>query len=232
MAAKDKLGHRPFERLKLDPLKTSAPRGQPKVSAARFPLPAAPARPKLPPPTPTASGEDDASLFAQAVRDVQRLADGPQRVLPSVAPRLPDPDAEDREVRAELDSLVSGELALDLSDTDEFVEGAVPDLDRRTRLRLRRGEFAVQAHLDLHGLTRDEAREALGAFFRQQRALGHRCVLVIHGRGLNSKDQVPVLKESMGRWLSRGSLGREVLGFCTARPCDGGAGALYVLLRR
>jgi DNA-nicking Smr family endonuclease len=149
-----------------------------------------------------------------------------------VEARLPDPNAEDREVTAELESLVRGEMAFDLSDTDEFLEGAVADLDRRTRRQLRHGEFAVQAHLDLHGLSRDEARDALAGFIGKQRGLGRRCVLIIHGRGLNSKDQIPVLKESMARWLSRGALGRQVLGFCTARPSDGGAGALYVLLRR
>jgi len=224
MAADDKLGHRPFERLKLAPAApgSRAARNQPKARAR-----SRPSTPAAPPPE-----AEEAALFAEAVRGVRPLEQGPQRVQPAVAPRLPDPHAEDREVRARLEGLVRGEIAFDLSDTDEFVEGAVADLDRRTRLRLRHGEFAVQAHLDLHGLTRDEAREALGAFVAKQRALGRRCVLIIHGRGLNSKDQVPVLKESMGRWLSRGALGRQVLGFCTARPCDGGAGALYVLLRR
>ena len=224
MAAKDKLGHRPFERLKLPAAAppSRGPRGQPK----------APVRSKPAPPGPPAREAEEAALFAEAVRGVRRLPPGPERVQAAVAPRLPDRDAEDHEVRAALESLIRGEMAFDLSDTDEFVEGAVADLDRRTRLRLRRGELAVQAHLDLHGLTRDEAHVALETFVSQQRALGRRCVLIIHGRGLNSKDQVPVLKESMGRWLSRGALGRQVLGFCTARPCDGGAGAVYVLLRR
>ncbi len=135
-------------------------------------------------------------------------------------------------MRAELESLVRGEVAFHLSDTDEFMEGAAADIDRRTRLRLRRGELAVQGHLDLHGQTRDEAHASLEAFVKRERALGHRCILIIHGRGLNSKDQIPVLKESVGRWLSRGALGRQILAFCTARPCDGGAGALYALLRR
>ncbi|MHB1844007.1 MAG: Smr/MutS family protein [Deltaproteobacteria bacterium] len=125
-----------------------------------------------------------------------------------------------------------GEAAFHVAETTEFIEGAVADLDRRTRLRLRRGELSVQAHLDLHGLTREEARVAVEQFVRSQRLRGHRCVLIVHGRGLNSKDGVPVLKEALARWLSRGPLGRSVLAFCTARPCDGGGGALYLLLRR
>jgi len=61
---------------------------------------------------------------------------------------------------------------------------------------------------------------------------GKRCVLVVHGRGLHSKDQRPVLKEAVVNWLGRTGLRKQVLAFCTARPYDGGAGALYVLLRR
>jgi len=212
MAARDKLGNRPFERLKLIKPATAKP-------AAR------PARPDKPPP-PASRSESDETLFAQAMHDVRPLPSGPERILHTPTARLPDPDAEDRAVRAELAGLVAGEVAFHLSDTDEFMEGAAADLDRRTRLRLRRGEFAVQGHLDLHGQTREEAH------VKRERALGHRCILVIHGRGLNSPAQIPVLKESVGRWLSRGALGRQTLAFCTARPCDGGAGALYVLLRR
>jgi DNA-nicking Smr family endonuclease len=223
MAARDKFGNRPFERLKLDqppptPAKTQANAPQPRASGGSTPRP------------PTADTDD--LLFAQAMHDVRPLPTGPERALVTPTARLPDPSAEDREVRAHLEGLVSGEATFHLSDTDEFMEGAVADVDRRTRLRLRRGDLAVQAHLDLHGQTREEAHAALEAFTKRERALGHRCVLVIHGRGLNSKGQVPVLKEQMGRWLSRGALGKQVLAFCTARPCDGGAGALYVLLRR
>jgi DNA-nicking Smr family endonuclease len=57
-------------------------------------------------------------------------------------------------------------------------------------------------------------------------------VLIVHGRGHNSKDQIPVLKSRLANWLARGQWARLILGFTSARPCDGGAGALYVLLRR
>jgi len=226
MAARDKFGNRPFERLK-------QLRPAPATQATPQPLAKQPRTETRAPPVPAAlRTESEEMLFAQAMHDVLPLPSGPERILVAPTPRLPDPDAEDREVRAELEGLVRGEVAFHLSDTDEFMEGAAADLDRRTRLRLRRGEFAVQGHLDLHGQTREEAHAALEAFVKRERALGHRCILVIHGRGLNSKDQVPVLKEQMGRWLSRGALGRQVLAFCTARPCDGGAGAVYALLRR
>ncbi len=175
---------------------------------------------------------DDVALFLEAAAGAVPLKAGPVRVVARPEGRLPDPRADDREVTAELEALVRGEARFRLEDTFEFLEGAVADLDKRTRLRLRRGEFAVQAHVDLHGLRREEAHAEVDRFVREQHRLGRRCVLIVHGRGLNSKDRGPVLKEQIGRWLTRGATGKQVLAFCSARPCDGGAGAVYVLLRR
>ncbi len=175
---------------------------------------------------------DDVALFLEAAAGAAPLRAGPIRVVSQPKARLPDPNAEDCEVTAELGALVRGEIPFRLEDTFEFLEGAVADLDKRTRLRLRRGEYSVQAHVDLHGLRRDEAHAEVDRFVREQHRLARRCVLIIHGRGLNSKDRGPVLKEQIGRWLSRGASGKLVLAFCSARPCDGGAGAVYVLLRR
>ena len=98
--------------------------------------------------------------------------------------------------------------------------------------RLRRGDFAWQAHIDLHGLTRDPARDALVRFFASARVQGFRCVLVVHGRGHNSEDGRPVLKPLVQRWLQRAPLKGWVFAYATAKPVDGGAGAMYVLLRR
>jgi len=138
---------------------------------------------------------------------------------------------DDEALRA-LEALVSGEAPFDLSDTDEFIEGRAPGLDLAIVRRLRRGEFAVQGHFDLHGLTKDEAKAQVDLFLKKARSSGKRCVLLVHGRGLHSKDQVPVLKDALRSWLSSARFGRHVLAFATARPVDGGAGALYVLLRR
>jgi len=156
-----------------------------------------------------------------------------QRVTPA-PPASPeravtDPDAE---ALAELSDLVNGGGAFDLADTVEFIEGAANGVDRRLVRRLRGGEFAYQAHLDLHGMKTDEARIAVDRFLQHAHRQGQRCVLIVHGRGLNSKDQVPVLKHRLAGWLARGAWARLVLAFTSARPCDGGAGALYVLLRR
>lgn len=131
-----------------------------------------------------------------------------------------------------LADLVDGRTEFDIADSDEYIEGLAQGLDRRLMRKLRRGQFAVQAHLDLHGQTRAEARETVETFIQTSRMQRHRCVLIVHGRGLNSKDQIPVLKENLRLWLTRGRIARAVLAFATARPSDGGAGAVYVLLRR
>lgn len=127
---------------------------------------------------------------------------------------------------------MQGERPFDISDTDEFIEGAVSGLDHGIVRRLRRGEWAVQGHVDLHGLTKDAAKGAVEKFLRESRNAGKRCVLLVHGRGLHSKDQVPVLKEALRTWLVTARFGKHVLAFATARPQDGGGGAIYVLLRK
>jgi DNA-nicking Smr family endonuclease len=197
------------------------------------------AAPPRPAPSPAearpATEPDEPALFASAMREVVPLpSDMRARVAgpgPAAAGVRP-PVSEEAEVLAELSDLVAGATAFDISDTREYVEGAVVGLDPRLLRRLRRGEFALQAHLDLHGLTADEARPAVDGFLTAAARAQHRCVLIVHGRGLNSKDQVPVLKERLKIWLARGRAAHVVLAFATARPCDGGAGALYVLLRR
>jgi DNA-nicking Smr family endonuclease len=197
-------------------------------------------RPPPPPPPPPAprpaveAKNDGPDLFERAMEGVRRLprggghrVDGP---MPASRPR--PRVSEEAEALAELSDLVHGETSFDVSDTREYIEGAIVGLDPRVLRRLRRGDFAWQAHVDLHGMTADQARAAVLAFLQASVRAGYRCVLVVHGRGLNSKDQTPVLKERMKSWLARGTAARIVLAFATARPCDGGAGALYVLLRR
>jgi DNA-nicking Smr family endonuclease len=191
---------------------------------------AAPTPPPAPPPPREPSERE---LFESAMSGVRPLDRGPGVVAPRPPRTAPeafwDPDLEAID---ELRALVSGDAPFDLADSDEFIEGKVAGLDPNVVRKLRKGEFAVQGHVDLHGLTREEAKSALERFLRGARGAGKRCVLVVHGRGLHSKDQIPVLKESLRTWLSTARFGRHVLAFATARPVDGGAGAIYVLLRR
>ncbi len=200
------------------------------------PKPARPASPTPPPPPKKAApspADEEAELFLRAVGSVDRVRKGP-----AVTPRAPPPRdlvdrirTEDEEALEQLALLVGGDGNFDLADSTEFIEGAITGLDRRMRDRLRRGEYPIQAQLDLHGMIRAEAKKAVEEFVLSSRRGGKRCVLIVHGRGLNSEGQIPVLKEGVQVWLSRGRIAREVIAFCSARPQDGGAGAVYVLLR-
>ena len=98
--------------------------------------------------------------------------------------------------------------------------------------KIKKGQFPVQDYVDLHGLTKQEAEIRMRDFLLQSHRFGLRCVLVVHGRGLNSRDNIPVLKERLPIWLNRGPVKRFVLAFSTAMPYDGGTGAIYILLRK
>ena len=192
-----------------------------------------PARPPPPPPR-RHDALTEEELWTVAVDGAKPLEDRRVRVKPAPQPlsvALPELDP-DLEAYDELRALVTGEVPFDIADSDEFIEGHARGLDPRVVRRLRRGELAVQAHVDLHGLLKEEAKAELEAFLSRARQQGKRCVLVVHGRGLHSKDQVPVLKEALKRWMHTARFARHVLGFATARPHDGGAGAVYVLLKR
>jgi DNA-nicking Smr family endonuclease len=155
-------------------------------------------------------------------------------LVPPPAPRSPKGRARlaDLEVVDTLRAPGGDPPRFDLASGDSRLEGSVAGLDAGLVRGLKRGDFPVEARLDLHGLTRDEARGAVERFLRQERLGGRRCVLLVHGRGRHSESQLPVLKEALHGWLAAGEFGRSVLAFASARPADGGGGALYVLLRR
>ena len=196
---------------------------------------------KAPPPPPKKierpPEDNEADLFARSIAGAIPLHGTDPRGV--VKPDLPPGSAEhvpvydeDAEVYAQLVDLVEGRTKFDISDSDEFIEGCVEGLDRRIIQGLTRGDYAFRDHLDLHGMLRDEARDAVDQFISKARREKQRCVLIVHGRGHNSKDHIPVLKGLLKSWLERGRIAKSVLAFCTARPHDGGAGAMYVLLRR
>ncbi len=109
--------------------------------------------------------------------------------------------------------------------------GIPADLDARTMERLRRGRLRPEARLDLHGMTQDEAHQAVTGFIAASRGAGRRCVIVITGRG-RAKLGGGVLREQAPRWLNLQPTRGNILGFAVAQPKDGGSGALYVLLRK
>ena len=179
--------------------------------------------------------QDENSLFLDLMSNVTPLQNNKKRIA-----RLPDPTVrpahapgnEELEVMAHLSDLVSGVTEIDITFTDEYIEGCTPGFSQRLMQRLKRGEFPVQDHVDLHGLKKQEAETRVKDFLIRSYRQGLRCVLIVHGRGLNSQDHIPVLKERLPSWLNRGPINKMVLAFSTARPYDGGAGAIYVLLRK
>ena len=181
------------------------------------------------------SGQDGTREFLQAMAGVE-----PLRSKKRIVARTPNTDArpahpapdDDLEALVHLSDLVAGHADMDISFSDEYIEGAVPGFNQKLMKRLKKGEFPIQDHMDLHGLTKAEAEHQVREFLHESYLLGRRCVLVVHGRGLNSENHIPVLKERLPGWLSRGPVKKIVLAFSTARPYDGGTGAIYVLLRK
>jgi DNA-nicking Smr family endonuclease len=181
------------------------------------------------------AGQDDKDLFLEAMSGVTPLPGTPKKITRSpgdhVRPPYPAPD-DKREGMARLHDLVKGFIELDITFTDEYIEGSVRGISRKLMKTLKKGEVPVQDHIDLHGLTRKEAEIRVKDFLLQSSRRGLRCVLIVHGRGLNSQDSLAVLKANLPAWLTSGPAKKIVLAFATARPYDGGAGAVYVLLRK
>ncbi len=115
-----------------------------------------------------------------------------------------------------------------LLDADETLSFRRPGIGIDVTRKLRKGDWSIQAQVDLHSLRTDEAREALGGFIRESYKHGLRCVRVVHGKGLGSPGKVPVLKNKVHSWLIQKN---QVLAFVQATPAQGGAGALVVLLQ-
>jgi DNA-nicking Smr family endonuclease len=171
---------------------------------------------------------DPGEEFLDAVRDVRRLPD-PGRVVHTPKPRTPVPFQrlqDDRQVlRDSLSDQAQQDLELESGDALAFLR---PGVSRQVLRKLRSGHWATQDQLDLHGSRSLEARALLVGFLAQAVKRGHRCVLVVHGKGLGSKNREPVLRPKLAGWLAQRD---EVLAFCQARPMDGGSGAVVVLLK-
>jgi len=168
---------------------------------------------------------DDARTFRTAMIGVTPLP------AAKPAPSAPKPRASARFARAravaplwETERRSPGATGPEVGDGVAYRRPGVRDDAMR---RLQRGEVPIEAEIDLHGLARHAAHESLRLFLGTALAQGLRCVRVIHGKGLRTGAGGPVLRHSVADWLSRVE---HVLAFTSARPADGGTGALYVLL--
>ncbi|HEY5101142.1 MAG TPA: Smr/MutS family protein [Steroidobacteraceae bacterium] len=171
--------------------------------------------------------DEDAELFRAAVRDVKPLAPGPRVPAVKKVPGRARFTRADRQ--AVLQESLEGPIGDDaVSGGDELVfrrAGVQPLVVRN----LRRGLYRVEAEFDLHGLNVTQAKTALTAFLNEALARDYRCVRIVHGKGLRSGTRGPVLKNVVSNVLRRIV---TVVAFVSARPMDGGTGALYVLLSR
>jgi DNA-nicking Smr family endonuclease len=175
-----------------------------------------------------AEDKESESDFSQEIGDVTPLSHhGKYLHPPTPLPPLPLSRFKDeREVIHEsMQDPIRWQDDVEMGDDAAFVR---PGLSRQLLRRLRHGEWLVQAELDLHGLTKVESKLELAEFLYECKRRGVRCVRIIHGKGLGSPNREPVLKIHVRHWLTQRE---EVLAFVTARPVDGGGGAVVVLLK-
>lgn len=176
----------------------------------------------------TVSNDKDPNDFREAMRGIKPLKSDARvpETKPKPKPRAKFAKADERQALAE-------SLEDDI-DTIEHGYGAAlrfhrQHVGKRTMRKLQRGGYSVQAEIDLHGMTVDEARPRLADFINYSAAQGKYCVRIVHGKGLGSGDRGPVLKNAVNRWLRKWDC---VLAFVSTPQVDGGTGAVYVLLQR
>jgi len=190
-------------------------------------------------PTADVDAADDAMTFREAVRDVKPLAQTAKPAgLERPHARVPRRAAIRARSRSELHETMPLVAAAPAAETGSPAQDSISGADAlsfrrpgvRTQVlrRLRRGLFTIEDELDLHGLSQSAARDQLAEFIAMNYAAGHRCVRIIHGKGYRSGARGPILKIAVDSWLRRHG---DVMAFSSARPIDGGTGAVYVLLR-
>jgi DNA-nicking Smr family endonuclease len=174
------------------------------------------------------SGEE---LFRKAMEGVRPISrdNYVERIFQIELPEGPK-NKDDVEILKKLTNLVKYGEGFNVSDTPEYIEGTGYHVHPSVAKRLHQGDYSIQAYVDLHGLIVDDAKEVFDKFLKWAVTTGKRGVLIIHGRGLSSPYE-PVLKKKVIEWLTHGPWRKWVVAYSSARICDGGAGATYVLLR-
>ncbi|MCX7816922.1 MAG: Smr/MutS family protein [Syntrophales bacterium] len=177
--------------------------------------------------------QQEAEIFRNAMVDVKPITRDKEKIVITQrkCPPLLVKKDESKEVMEKLKRLVETGEGFIVSLTPEYIEGTGKNVHAEYARRLHMGEFSIKSHIDLHGLTVNRAKEAFDNFMRSVIKRGEFGVLIIHGRGLSSPGE-PILKRKVVEWLTSGPWKKWVFAFASARSCDGGAGATYVLLKR
>ncbi len=175
------------------------------------------------------SGEE---LFRKAMGGVTPISRDKyvERIFQIELPEGPK-NKDDVETLKKLTDLVKYGEGFNISDTPEYIEGTGYQVHPSVARRLHQGDYSIQAYVDLHGLRVNDAKEIIDKFLKWAVTTGKRGVLVVHGRGLSSPSE-PVLKKKFIEWLTHGLWRKWIIAYSSARLCDGGAGATYVLLRK
>jgi DNA-nicking Smr family endonuclease len=170
-------------------------------------------------------------LFKEAMSGVNPLVKN-QATRKNVAIKQTEKlrDADEDETLSQLARLVNFGEGFIVSETPEYIEGTGYNSHREFARRLHRGDFSIQAHIDLHGMNAEQAKAAFESFLSDAINSGKRAVLIIHGRGLSSRGE-PVLKNKVREWLHQSYWLKRIIAYTSAQSYDGGAGATYVLLR-
>lgn len=175
--------------------------------------------------------ESQEQLFEKAMTGVIPISrDNHVEKICHVGPSEGRRDGEDTEILSKLEELVKYGKGFKVSDTPEYIEGTGYHVNPAVARRLHQGNYSIEAHVDLHGYTVENAKEVFEKFLKWAVFSGKRGILIVHGRGLCSPAE-PVLKKKVEEWLTRGPWRKWVVAYSSARICDGGAGATYVLLR-
>lgn len=177
------------------------------------------------------SPENEKKIFKDAMADVTPISREKyfRKRTKNICSGISEKNS-DSETISSLKKLVEYGEGFIVSDTPEYMEGRGYNVSREVTRRLHRGDFSIQGYIDLHGLNVYEAWEVFNRFLKESVMTGKRAVLIVHGRGLSSP-KMPVLKTKVCQWLTTGAWRKWVMAFSSARACDGGAGATYVLLR-
>ncbi|MGR8940551.1 MAG: Smr/MutS family protein [Gammaproteobacteria bacterium] len=168
---------------------------------------------------------EDSELFRLAIGKVRAIKNDKVRLSGAEKPK-PYPKSRPAEIENRLAE--HHDYDLDNVSIEDRLSHIAPGLQKKVLAKMRKGHFGLDAEIDLHGLTREEAKRRLLVFLHRAVIDGCRCVLIIHGKGYRSQDNHPVLKNNLNLWLRQH---QDVLAFCSAKPRDGGAGAVLVLLR-
>ena len=188
-------------------------------------------RPKVTPQTTdgTAADDsiDDSSLFRDAVGEVKPVNNN--RRIPDTPKVKPQGNYQAIDEREVMEQLLDDFSADDVLETGDHLAWTAPGLQRSELRKLKSGKHAIKAELDLHGLTREQAKAEVAQFLVNVRERDIRCVRIIHGRGRKNAEKAPVLKRAIDGWLRNH---KQVIAYCSARDNDGGTGAVYVLLRK